>query len=129
LGEEVGVWNIFGGFFEDFDEAVADAFAFFLWVVDAGEVVEELLRSVNDAEVDVEVVFEGVFDEVAFFFAEEAVVDEDAGELVADGFVEEGGDDGGIDPAGEATDDAFVADGFFDFLGGFVGEVGHFPEA
>ena len=99
MSEEVGVWNIFGGFFKDFDEAVADAFAFFLWIVDAGQVAEELFGRINDAEVDVEVVFKSMLDEVAFFFAEEAVVDEDAGELVADGFVEEGGDDGGVDPA------------------------------
>ncbi len=65
-----------------------DALAFDLWVFDAGEIIEELFGCVGDPEVDMEVVLEGVLYKVAFFFSEEPVVDEDAGELVADGFME-----------------------------------------
>ena len=46
--------------------------------------------------------------------AEEAVVDEDAGELVADCLVDQYGRDRAVDPAGKPTDYAFVADLFAD---------------
>jgi hypothetical protein len=45
-----------------------------------------------------------------FVFAQDAVVDEDAGELAADGLVDEHGGDGGIDAAGETADDVARAD-------------------
>ena len=66
---------------------------------------------------------------LAFVFSEEAVVDEDAGELVADGFVEKCGEDGGIDAAREAADDGCVADLFADGVDGGVDEAAHFPGA
>ena len=42
--------------------------------------------------------------------AQQTVVDENAGELVADGFVQKRGHDGGIDPTAESEDDLRVAD-------------------
>ena len=57
-----------------------------------------------------EAALEGLDDALGLVFAEEAVVDEDAGELVADGFVDERRGDGGVDAAGEGADDAAVAD-------------------
>ena len=74
-------------------------------------------------------VAEGGFDGLAFVFSEEAVVDEDAFELVADGFVEERGEDGGIDAAGEAADDGVGTDLFADGVEGVVDDVGHLPGA
>jgi hypothetical protein len=73
----------------------------------------------------VEVVAEGRLDELALVLAQQAVVDEDAGELVADGPVQQGGDDGRIDAAGEAADDA-VADLLADARS-FCREVAHAP--
>ena len=52
-----------------------------------------------DAQVDLEVVAEGGLDQVALVLPQQAVVDEDADELVADGLVQQGGDDGRIDAA------------------------------
>jgi hypothetical protein len=46
---------------------------------------EEDLRSVDDAEVDVELAAEHRLDLVALVEAQQAVVDEDAGQLLADG--------------------------------------------
>ena len=79
-------------------------------VGDAGELVEEAVGGVDVDELDLEVAAEGVDDALGLFAAQEAVVDEDAGELVADGAVDEGGGDGGVDAAGERADDAAVAD-------------------
>jgi hypothetical protein len=42
--------------------------------------------------------------------AHQAVVDEDAGQLVADRLMDQHGRNGGIDAAGQAADDALVAD-------------------
>jgi hypothetical protein len=59
-----------------------------------------------------------------FVFAEDSVVDEDAGEAVADGAVDEDGGDGGVDSAGEAADGvAGVADLFADGGDGGLDEV------
>ncbi len=77
-------------------------------------------------------VAEGGFDGLAFVFSEEAVVDEDAFELLADGFVEECGEDGGIDATGETADDGVApprADLFADGVDGVVDDVGHLPGA
>jgi hypothetical protein len=41
--------------------------------------------------------------------AHQAVVDEDAGQLLADRLMDEDGGDGGIDPARQAADDAVEA--------------------
>ena len=55
------------------------------------------------------------------------MVDEDAGELVADGAVQERGDDRGVDAAGQAADDLRVADLRADALDGLVDDVDHRP--
>ena len=57
-----------------------------------------------------QVAVEGVDDALGLLAAQEAVVDEDAGELVADRAVDERGGDGGVDAAGERADHAAVAD-------------------
>ncbi len=94
LREELGALHIRRGLLEDLDEAVADQPALLLRIGDAGQVAQEVVACVDDAEVDLEVVDEGVLDEVALLLAEQAVVDEDAGQPVADGLVQERGDDG-----------------------------------
>ena len=62
-------------------------------------------------------------DALRLFAAEQAVVDEDAGELVADRAVHERGGDGGVDAAGERADDAAVADLLADADDGVGDEV------
>ncbi len=74
-------------------------------------------------DLDAEVVGEGLHHLFGFVQTQQAVVDEDAGQLVADGAVQQSGDDGGIDAAGQA-EYHFVAahfgthpaDGFFDIV-------------
>ena len=55
------------------------------------------------------------------------MVDENAGELVTNGAVDERGGDAGIHAAGQAEDDFFVADLFADAGDGFFKVVGHRP--
>ena len=59
--------------------------------------------------------------------AHKAVVDIDAVELVADGLVEQGGHDGGVDPAGKAKQHMVVADLLTYLVDGMFDKSGHFP--
>ena len=59
-------------------------------------------------ERDVEVAAEGLHDLRGLVLAQEPVVDEDAGELVADGLVHEQRGHGGVDPAGERAEHALA---------------------
>ncbi len=117
------------GGIEHIDEPLADAFALLLGVGDALEIAEELRAGVDDRQVDVEVIAEGRLDEVALALAQEAVVNEHARQLIADGFVNERGADGGINAPRQAADDATVADLIADSLGGDLDEVLHAPSA
>ncbi len=60
---------------------MADAAPLLLRIDDAREVGEEGVGGVDHAQVDVEVASEGALDEFALVLAQQAVVDEDAGQL------------------------------------------------
>ena len=72
--------------------------------------VEEALLGVDGHERDLEVVAEGGDDLLALVLAHQPVVDEHAGQLVADRAVHEQRGDRRVDPAGEPADHAPVAD-------------------
>ena len=108
LGEPLGVSNLFGLGIEDLDEVAAYDFAFLLGFGDACQVAEELLGGIDADDVESEdaVVVEHLLELV---LAQHAVVDEDAGEALSDGFVEQYGGNAGVYAAGESEDDAVVA--------------------
>ncbi len=95
---------------EDADELLADDLALRLRVVDAGEALQEAFARVDVDQLDAEALSEGLDDLLGLALAEQAVVDEHAGELVADRLVDERRGRGRVDAAGEAADDAAVAD-------------------
>src|SRR5262249_22048662 len=64
-----------------------------------------------------------------FVFAQDPVVHENAGELIADGLVDQHGGDGRIDASGEAADDVAFANLFADAGDGGLDEVGGSPVA
>ncbi len=59
---------------------------------------------------DVVVVAEHGDDFVGLVLAQQAVIDEDAGQLIADGFVDQDRGDRAVDAAGQAADHLLVAD-------------------
>ena len=71
---------------------------------------EEAVLGLDVDEVDVEVVAEGRLDLGALVVAHQAVVDEHAGELVADRPVHQRGRDRGVHPAGQPAEDGAVPD-------------------
>ena len=78
--------------------------------VDALESAEKAVRGVDPDDLDAHVAGEGGHDLIALAEPQQAVVDKDAGELIADGAVQQGGDHAGVDPAGESEQDLILAD-------------------
>ena len=113
---------------EHLDEEPADDLALALRVLFAFERREEALRGVDADHADAEVRREGLHDLVALAEPQQAVVDEHAGELVADRAVQERRDDGGIDAAGQAEQHAVAADLLAHARDGVVDDVAGIPE-
>jgi hypothetical protein len=90
--------------FEDLDEEVADDAALALRVRHAGERRDEAPRGIHRHQADAEDFAEQGLDLAALVAAQQAVVDEDAGELIADGAVDERGRHRGVDAAGQTAD-------------------------
>ena len=126
LGQEVDGADFSAFVFEDADEFFADDFSFLFGLGDAFQAFEEAVFGIDADKVHARV-FKGGFHFVAFVFAHEAVVDEDAAQVFADGIDEEFRTDGGVHAAGEGEEDFFVADFFLDGALGLVGEVVHVP--
>ena len=95
---------------EDPDELAADRLALGLRVGDAGQRVEEPLARVDDPQLHAGRGDEVLLDLLGLALAQQPVVDEDAGQLVADGALHERGRDRGVDAAGQPADDPLVAD-------------------
>ena len=110
LGQPFDVLDPAGLVVEDLDEGVADDLALLLRVGDAGEPAEKALLGVDPDDLHAHVTGEGAHHLIALAEPQQAVVDEDAGELVADGAVEQGGDHAGIDAAGESEQHLVGAD-------------------
>ena len=79
--------------------------------------VQEALFRVDADEVDVPVLERG-FDLVALVLAQQTVVDEDAGELIADGLGQQRRRNGGVHAAGKRQQHLAVADLGADVLNG-----------
>ena len=129
LREPLDVRDGAGGVGEDLDELVPDRLALRLRLLDAGELVEEAVGRVHEAEVHLEIVAEELLHARGLVLAQQAVVDEDAGELRAEGLVQQRGGDRGVHPAGEAEDDVLATDLRLDVRDGLRDERGHGPGA
>ncbi len=123
LGQEFGAADFCRLGLEHLDEEPADGLALRLRVGDARERVEELLRGIHVDERDVVVVAEQRHDLLGLVQPHQAVIDEDAGELVADRLVDQHRRDGAVDAAREAADHAALADLLAD-LGDHLALVG-----
>ena len=75
---------------ENFDKAVADDLTLFFRVGDSFEAIEEEFRSLSNTNVEVEVIAVKLLDLFTLMETEQSVIDEDAGQLPADGSVNQG---------------------------------------
>jgi len=113
---------------EDRDEFGADAFALGFGVRDTGELIEEALAGVDGDDVKAEPL--QIFLHVSeFVFAQDAIVDEDASQLLSDCLMHQHGSDRRIDTAGEAADDVAGTDFLPDRSDGGFDEMGGSPVA
>ena len=110
LDEEADVAEVARLLLEDADELLADDLALLLRIGDAGEPREEALLRLHVDERDVEVAAERLDDLLGLVLAQQAVVDEDARELVADGLVHEERGDCRVDATRERAEHALRAD-------------------
>ena len=95
---------------EDADELLADNLALLLRINDAPERAEEVFGGVCVNEISLEVAVEGVAYCLRLALTHHAVVDEDAGEAVADCALNQGCRNRGIHTAGEGADDLAISD-------------------
>jgi hypothetical protein len=110
---------------EDADELAADDLALGLGVGDAGEVPRNWSFASTTTRARPRSRDEVALDLLGLALAQQAVVDEDAGELVADGPLHERGGDRGVDAAGQPADHPLVADLLADRGDLVVDDVGH----
>ena len=82
-----------GRVLKHFDELVADDFSFRLRIGHAAQFGKKAFRRVHIFETDVKIFAEDALHHFFLAVAQQSVVDEDAGELVADGLVQKRGHD------------------------------------
>ena len=114
-------------YFTPFKRFAADDLALLLRVLDAREFFHEAIRRARDVEIDVEAFAEDALDLLHLALPQEAVVDEDAGELVAQRLVQEHRRDRRIDAAREPQDHAVAAHARADRSDFRLDEGGHRP--
>ncbi|ENO87654.1 cytosine deaminase [Thauera linaloolentis 47Lol = DSM 12138] len=112
---------------EDLDELAADDLALLFRIGDALQVAHELPGGVHMHDLGVQAAGEHFHDQLAFVEAQQAVVDEHAGELVTDGAVDQRRGHRRVDAARQAEDNFLVTDLRADAPHGFVDVVGHVP--
>ncbi|MNX96311.1 hypothetical protein D3C86_1286230 [compost metagenome] len=129
LRQELGAFDLGGLAVEDLDEDAADGLALGLRVRNPGQLAEEFLRRINVHQRDVIVLTEQFRDLLGLVLAQQAGVDEDAGQLIADGFVDQDGGDGAVHPARQAADHLGRTDLLADLGDLLVAIGGHGPVA
>ena len=90
--------------FEHVDERMADAAPLLLRVRDTHELVEKPLARIHDAQIDAQVSPEGPLDLLPLPFAQQSVVDENAGQAIADRAVNEHRGDSRVHSPRQAAD-------------------------
>jgi hypothetical protein len=114
---------------EHFDEFPADDAPLLLWIGDAGQLGKELIAGIDVNHFHAQAAREGLHHLFCFAQPQQPVVDENAGELVADGAVDQRRRHRGVDPAGQAQDDFVAAHLGADLRDRFADVVGHVPVA
>ncbi len=89
--------------------------------------VKKQFRRVLVLQLDFEMAAKNFLHDFRLARAQQAIVDENAGELVADGLVQQRRRDAGIHAAAQAENDLLLADLRADFLDGLVDVVAHRP--
>ena len=95
---------------EDADELAADDLTLRLGIGNAGQLIQETIRGVNINEVCSKLILEYINNLLALTFAHEAMVDMDAGKLLADGLDQQCGYNRGIHTTRQSEQNLAIAD-------------------
>ena len=100
---------------EDFDEKGPDDFALLFRIAHALELFKISFPGVDPDEVQIEIALRSKhrFDLVAFILAHQAVIDEHAGQLLADSLGKQHSRNGRVDAAGQAEEHPVASNFFF----------------
>jgi hypothetical protein len=121
--------DVAGGLLEDPDELSPDDLALLFRVTDPGERGQEAVLGIDDHQVDPGRVDEVLLDLLGLAGAQQAVVDEDTGQLVTDRALDERSRHRGVHATGEATDDPRLTDRAAHLLDEFFDDIGRGPVA
>ena len=121
LGQPAGALDALGILVEGFHKEPADGLALGLGLREPFQRGEEIGRCVGPYHVEAHALVGGQ-NVGEFVFPEEAVVHENAGELRADGFIQQHGGHGGIHPAAKTQDHFFPANPAPEILNGGFNE-------
>jgi hypothetical protein len=99
LGKEVDLTDFLSFFVEHFDEQPADGLALFLGVGDATKPGKEARAGIDGDKRDVVMAAKELHHLARLVLAQQTVIDEDAGELIADRLVDQERRDGRVDAA------------------------------
>ncbi len=112
---------------EHLNKFAPDDLALGLWIAHSGKLAKKLLGRVNPDHLGVQLAHKHVHHQVAFVQAQQAVVDKDAGELIANGAVNQRCRHRRINPAREAQNDILSPDLLADFLHRLGNVIAHHP--
>ena len=127
LAQEFDAVQLAGLLLKHPDELRADDLPLLLRVGHAGQLVQEAVHGVHIDQVGVHFAPEDLHHLLRLPFAQQAVVDVDAGELFADGSDEQGGHHGGVHAAGQGQQHLLVSHLAADELHLVGDEVVHIP--
>ena len=126
LCQPTGIGNLLGLSIKHFDKVATDNLTLLLRIGDSGQIGEELLAGIdtNDIQTQTAVVVHHLGELV---LTQHAMIDEDTGEAVANGAVQQYGSDRAVDTSGEAQDDTIVAQLCLQFGNGAIDKRGGTP--
>ena len=127
LGEEFGAADLVAFGVEHIDEGGADDLALLFGIADAGKAAQEHLPGIGMDQRDVVMVAEQADDFIGLAAAHQAGIHEDAGQLVADRFMDQDGGHRRIHAARQAADHLALADLLADLLDHGGAECVHVP--
>src|SRR5207248_3846933 len=113
--------------FEHFDELVADNLSFLLRLDYSVQLFQKTFRSINVFEFNMKIFAENALDDFFLARAQQTVIDEDTGKLVANRLVQKRSYDRGATPATKAENYFVVADLGADSFAGILDERTHRP--
>ncbi|MNC51056.1 hypothetical protein D3C75_1003330 [compost metagenome] len=129
LGQISKIVKLGGLLFEHTDELIADDLPLLLRVIHTCQIAQEPLPGVNLHNLHIELADEGFHNALCLTLAEQTMVDEHTGQLVADGLVKQNGYNGGVHTAGERTQHLLLANLLADAFDRIFNEGFHAPVA